>query len=155
MSAAHETTEINPKTLRVFLTSGFLWQLCWSSYWALFFLRVVVDVGLDPLQLLLLGTTKEITILAVELPTGVVADIRSRRLSVVLAFVICGTAVVYLLASAWVRRGTIALGLARKPCSRRRRTPPGRCGTSAKDQPETPQLLGTRMVQPTASPACV
>ncbi len=82
------------RTLRIFLQSGFVWQLCWSSYWTLFFLRVVVDVGLDPLQLLLLGTTKEVTILLVEIPTGVVADIRSRRLSVILSFLICGSAVV-------------------------------------------------------------
>lgn len=71
-----------------------MWQLCWSSYWTLFFLRVVVDVGLNPLQLLLLGTAKEITILLVEIPTGVVADIRSRRLSVILAFLFCGLAII-------------------------------------------------------------
>jgi MFS family permease len=82
------------RTLRIFLHSGFVWQLCWSSYWTLFFLRIVIDVGLDPLQLLLLGTAKEITILLVEIPTGVVADIRSRRLSVILAFLICGFAIV-------------------------------------------------------------
>ena len=64
---------------RIFLSSGFIWQLCWSSYWTLFFIRVVVDVGLSPLQLVLLGTAKEVTILLVEIPTGVVADIRSRR----------------------------------------------------------------------------
>ncbi len=81
-------------TVRIFLSSGLIWQLCWSSYWTLFFLRVVVDVGLDPLRLLLLGTTKEITILLVEIPTGVIADIRSRRLSVILSFLICGVAVV-------------------------------------------------------------
>ncbi|MGH1506220.1 MAG: MFS transporter [Acidimicrobiales bacterium] len=80
--------------VRIFLRSGMVWQLCWSSYWTLFFLRVVLDVGLDPLQLLLLGTTKEITILLVEIPTGVVADIRSRRLSVILGFFICGVAIV-------------------------------------------------------------
>lgn len=84
----------NSTALRIFLRSGFVWQLCWSSYWTLFFVRVVVDVGLNPLQLLLLGTTKEITILLVEIPTGVVADIRSRRLSVILAFVICGGAAI-------------------------------------------------------------
>ena len=85
---------IDGPTLRLFLLSGFVWQLCWSSYWTLFFVRVVVDVGLDPLELLLLGTTKEVTILLVEIPTGVVADIRSRRLSVIIAFVMCGAAVV-------------------------------------------------------------
>ena len=82
------------RALAIFLRSGFVWQLCWSSYWTLFFLRVVVDVGLDPLQLLLLGTTKEITILVSEIPTGVVADIRSRRQSVIIAFLICGVAAV-------------------------------------------------------------
>ncbi|MEM7288060.1 MAG: hypothetical protein AAF480_17045, partial [Actinomycetota bacterium] len=78
--------------LGIFLRSGFVWQLCWSSYWTLFFLRVVVDVGLDPLELLLLGTTKEVTILLTEIPTGVVADIRSRRQSVIIAFLVCGVA---------------------------------------------------------------
>lgn len=83
-----------PGTTRLFLLTGLVWQLCWSSYWTLFFLRVVVDVGLDPLQLLLLGTTKEVTILLVEIPTGLVADIRSRRLSVILSFFICGVALI-------------------------------------------------------------
>lgn len=78
----------------IFLWSGFVWQLCWSSYWTLFFVRLVVDVGLDPLQLLLLGTVKEITILLAEIPTGIVADIRSRRMSVILGFLICGVAIV-------------------------------------------------------------
>ena len=78
----------------VFLRSGLVWQLCWSSYWTLLFLRVVVDVGLDPLQLLLLGTTKEIAILVSEIPTGVVADLRGRKRSVITAFVVCGGAAI-------------------------------------------------------------
>lgn len=91
---SHAVDTSGRTTLRIFLHSGLVWQLCWSSYWTLFFLRVVLDVGLDPLELLLLGTTKEITILLVEIPTGVVADIRSRRLSVILSFFICGVAIV-------------------------------------------------------------
>jgi hypothetical protein len=79
---------------RIFVWSGLVWQLTTSSYWTLFFIRVVIDVGLTPLELVLLGTAKEITILLVEIPTGVVADIRSRRLSVILGFVICGLAVI-------------------------------------------------------------
>ncbi len=93
----NESTHEDPTELRarrIFLTSGFVWQLCWSSYWTLFFIRVVVDVGLSPLQLVLLGTAKEITILLVEIPTGIVADIRSRRLSVILGFLICGVAII-------------------------------------------------------------
>ncbi|MEM9133759.1 MAG: MFS transporter [Actinomycetota bacterium] len=93
MTESDEPGPTAQRAERLFLQSGFVWQLCWSSFWTLFFLRVVVDVGLDPLQLLLLGTAKEITILTVEIPTGVVADIRGRRLSVILAFAICGTAI--------------------------------------------------------------
>lgn len=94
MSDFKETESSNKLALRLFLQSGFVWQLCWSSYWTLFFLRVVVDVGLNPLQLILLGTAKEVTILLVEIPTGVVADIRSRRLSVILGFLICALAII-------------------------------------------------------------
>lgn len=89
-----ELQERHQSTLRLFLWSGFVWQLCWSSYWTLLFVRVVVDVGLEPFHLLMLGTTKEVTILLTEIPTGVVADIRSRRLSVILSFLICGLAIV-------------------------------------------------------------
>jgi DHA3 family tetracycline resistance protein-like MFS transporter len=94
VSPLTDTAATAQRATGIFLWSGFVWRLCWSSYWTLFFVRLVVDVGLDPLQLLLLGTAKEITILVSEIPTGIVADIRSRRLSVVLGFLICGVAIV-------------------------------------------------------------
>jgi DHA3 family tetracycline resistance protein-like MFS transporter len=71
-----------------------VWQLCFASYWTLFFVRVVVDLDLSPLELVLLGTAKEITVLSAEIPTGVVADMRSRRLSVIIGFLVCGLAVI-------------------------------------------------------------
>ena len=49
----------------------------------------VREAGLDPFELVLVGTTLEITVLLFEIPTGVVADVISRRLSVVIgAFVV-------------------------------------------------------------------
>ncbi|MYE25654.1 MAG: hypothetical protein F4X87_00245, partial [Chloroflexi bacterium] len=39
----------------------------------------VKQVGLNPLQLVLVGTTLELTALLTEIPTGVVADVYSRR----------------------------------------------------------------------------
>ena len=48
------------------------------------------EVGLDPLQLVLVGTVLEGACLALELPTGVVADLYSRRLSVVLGLLVLG-----------------------------------------------------------------
>ncbi len=65
-----------------------------GSYWALFFTRVVVDLNLPAVQLLLLGTVKEVTILLAEIPTGVVADLRSRRTSVILGFLFAGSGIV-------------------------------------------------------------
>ncbi len=79
---------------RLFVWSGLIWRLCTLSYWTLLFVRVVVDVNLSPIELVLLGTAKEVTILLVEIPTGVVADLVSRRLSVIIGFVVCGVAIV-------------------------------------------------------------
>ncbi|MBI5652039.1 MAG: MFS transporter [Chloroflexi bacterium] len=47
-------------------------------------------VGLDPLQLVLVGTTLELTAFLFEVPTGVVADVYSRRLSVIIGYVLIG-----------------------------------------------------------------
>ena len=79
---------------RVFVWTGFVWQLCTSSFWTLFFVRMIVDLELTPLELVLLGTAKETTILLAEIPTGVVADLVSRRLSVITGFLVCGSAII-------------------------------------------------------------
>lgn len=44
----------------------------------------VKDVGMGPLQLMLVGTAMETALFVFEIPTGVVADVYSRRLSVIL-----------------------------------------------------------------------
>lgn len=80
--------------VRIYLTSGVIWQLSVQAYWLLLFVRVVVDLDFDPLQLVLLGTAKEVAVLASEIPTGVVADVVSRKWSVVTAFVVAGLAVI-------------------------------------------------------------
>lgn len=87
-------TPAHRRVERIFVFSGIAWQLGTQGYWLLFFVRLVVDLDLDPLQLVLLGTAKEITVLTAEIPTGVVADLYSRKWSVVLAFLISGTAVI-------------------------------------------------------------
>jgi DHA3 family tetracycline resistance protein-like MFS transporter len=50
----------------------------------------VQTVGLTPLQLVLVGTTLELSCFLFEIPTGVVADVYSRRLSVIIGFVLIG-----------------------------------------------------------------
>ncbi len=47
-------------------------------------------VGLDVLQLLLLGTVLEASVFLFEIPTGVIADVYSRRLSIIIGTVLMG-----------------------------------------------------------------
>lgn len=54
----------------------------------------VSAVGMNPFQLVLVGTVLESVILLFEVPTGVVADTYSRRLSVIIGTVILGAAFV-------------------------------------------------------------
>jgi DHA3 family tetracycline resistance protein-like MFS transporter len=46
--------------------------------------------GLTPLQLVLVGTTLEAAAFVFEIPTGIVADIYSRRLSIIIGYVLMG-----------------------------------------------------------------
>lgn len=67
---------------------GFLFRMIFTLY--SFF--AVLTLGFSPLQLVLLGTILEGTFLLCEIPTGVVADTISRRLSVVIGLVGSGVA---------------------------------------------------------------
>ena len=46
--------------------------------------------GLTPVQLILVGTTLEISAFLFEVPTGIVADVYSRRLSIVIGYILMG-----------------------------------------------------------------
>ena len=76
---------------RLFLLTGFVqglafaWGLPAMVWW-------VVDLRLSPFRLAVLGTALVLTILVAETPTGVIADLYSRKYSVVAAYVVMGTA---------------------------------------------------------------
>jgi len=78
----------NPKY--VYLTSAAISSFILSIVFASNQLYRVQIVKLDPLQLVLVGTTLEITSFLFEIPTGVVADVYSRRLSVVIGSFLFG-----------------------------------------------------------------
>jgi DHA3 family tetracycline resistance protein-like MFS transporter len=63
----------------------------------------VQDVGMNPLELVLVGTAMELTIFVFEVPTGVVADTFSRRLSIVIGWAVMGLGLVLagLVAEVW------------------------------------------------------
>ena len=63
--------------------------------WVLAPVYFVTTVDMSPLQLVLVGTFMELTIFLFEVPTGIVADVYSRRLSVVIGFLVMGAAIVF------------------------------------------------------------
>jgi len=71
--------------------------------WVLAPVYFVKTVGMSPLQLVLVGTFMELSVFVFELPTGIVADVYSRRLSTIVGYLIMGAAMVFvgLTAEAW------------------------------------------------------
>lgn len=65
-----------------------------SAFFAMMFVTMslyeATVAGLTPLQLVLIGTTVEISIFVFEIPTGVVADAFSRRLSIIIGYILMG-----------------------------------------------------------------
>ncbi len=82
-----------PDAYRVYLflsfTSGILFAAPFGTL-----LYEAVTAGLNPLQLVLVGTVQWLAMLLFEVPTGVVADMYSRRLSVILGHALMGLGLV-------------------------------------------------------------
>ena len=64
--------------------------LCLSMIFTASVVYQISQVGLNPLQLVLVGTTLELSVLLFEVPTGVVADVYSRRLSILIGVALIG-----------------------------------------------------------------
>ena len=85
-----------------------------GSFWMFFTMMSMISAiyrvqsaGLDPLQLVLVGTVLEITVFIFEIPTGIVADIYSRRLSTIIGYFLIGLG--FMLEGALPFFGTILL----------------------------------------------
>ena len=79
--------------------------------WTLAPVYFVVAVGMSPLQLVLVGTVMELTIFVCEVPTGIVADLYSRRLSTIVGYLVMGAAIIFcgLVAQPWAVMAAWAL----------------------------------------------
>ena len=66
--------------------------LLFMPTWVVMAVYLVREVGLSPLQLILMGTVMEAAVFLFEVPTGVVADTYSRRLSLVIGYLGMGVA---------------------------------------------------------------
>lgn len=69
---------------RVYLVRSALQALAYSIIFTTWMIFQIELVGLDALQLVLVGTTLEVSAFLFEIPTGVVADVYSRRLSIII-----------------------------------------------------------------------
>src|SRR5262249_3754587 len=80
-----------PRLLYVGMQS--LDALLFSMAYTIYGLYAVKAAALGPLELTLVGTIMELAIFLTEIPTGMVADLYSRRLSVILGLCIIGTGI--------------------------------------------------------------
>jgi MFS transporter, DHA3 family, tetracycline resistance protein len=75
---------------QVYIYTCFLSQLFFTFVFTVNLLYQVEIVQLDPLQLVLVGTVLEATVFIFEIPTGILSDLKSRKLSVVIGFFLIG-----------------------------------------------------------------
>jgi DHA3 family tetracycline resistance protein-like MFS transporter len=74
----------NSHAYRVYLIMSAVQMLALEVMFTTGIVYFVNGIGMDPLQLVLVGTVLEATAFLFEIPTGVVADVFSRRLSILL-----------------------------------------------------------------------
>src|SRR5215207_9357167 len=75
---------------KLYLGLQFLTGLFFSMMFVVMSFYEATVAGLSGMQLVLVGTTVEVTILLFEVPTGIVADAYSRRLSIIIGYFLMG-----------------------------------------------------------------
>ncbi len=75
---------------RFYLGARAFYAICWACMVTVNMVFMVEVAGLDPLQMVLVGTVLEGSVFLFEIPTGVVADAVSRKLSVIIGHVMIG-----------------------------------------------------------------
>jgi DHA3 family tetracycline resistance protein-like MFS transporter len=76
--------------VRTYYAYNGAWAFLSALTFTLSMVYYVREAGLDPLQMVLVGTTLELACFLFEVPTGIVADLYSRRLSVIIGFTLIG-----------------------------------------------------------------
>ncbi len=84
--------------LDFYLRATVFYGFCFAAMVTLNLVYMVEMAGLDPLQMVLVGTALELAAFLFEIPTGVVADAVSRRLSVIVGHALTGISFIVLAA---------------------------------------------------------
>ena len=74
----------------VFLVMAVVAEMASMTFATMSAVYRITEAGLNPLQLILVGTVLELTVLLTDVPTGVLADVYSRRLSMIVGYVLIG-----------------------------------------------------------------
>ena len=83
-----------PAALPVYLTLAVARASFFALYSTLSAVYRIREAGLDPLELVLVGTVLELSVFLLEIPTGVVADVYSRRLSIGIGYALIGVVII-------------------------------------------------------------
>ena len=75
---------------KTYLLFSAITAMCFSLVTTVMIVYHIETVHLNPLQLILVGTTLEVACFIFEIPTGIVADVYSRKLSIVIGVVLTG-----------------------------------------------------------------
>ena len=75
---------------KTYLLFSAITAMCFSLVATVMIVYHIEIVHLNPLQLILVGTTLELACFIFEIPTGIVADVYSRKLSIVIGVVLTG-----------------------------------------------------------------
>lgn len=75
---------------KTYLLFSAITAMCFSLVATVMIVYHIETVHLNPLQLILVGTTLEVACFIFEIPTGIVADVYSRKLSIVIGGVLTG-----------------------------------------------------------------
>ncbi len=74
----------------LYLAMRLIHGLAFMTYATYSIVYMVTVVGLNPFQLVFVGTVLEVSFFLLEIPTGVVADVYSRRLSILVGYLLVG-----------------------------------------------------------------
>ncbi|MCB0190048.1 MAG: hypothetical protein KDE31_37510, partial [Caldilineaceae bacterium] len=74
----------------LYLSMRLIHGLAFMTYATYSIVYMVTIVGLNPFQLVFVGTVLEVSYFLLEIPTGVVADLYSRRLSIIIGYLLVG-----------------------------------------------------------------
>lgn len=75
---------------RLYVGAAIYYRFCWATMVTINLVYMVQVAGLDPLQMVLVGTALELSAFVFEIPTGIVADVYSRKLSVTIGYALTG-----------------------------------------------------------------